>query len=91
MIPDQDCGGCQGLGAHKRWCVTVVGKAASMLGPWGDQMEEWGDRIGGIPHSQDTANMLYWFATVMEVRANKARQMHQEDTPMDQCDCEEHL
>ena len=90
MLPDPNCGGCMGLGSHKRWCVTVVGKAASLLGPWSEQVEMWGDRIGGVPHSQDSANMLYSFASVIESRAHKARQMHQEGKPMDPCDCEEH-
>ena len=51
------CGGCQGLGAHTRWCREVVGYLPSVLGPLSEHIENAGDLIG----SNDTglANRLY--------------------------------
>lgn len=71
------CGGCNGLGAHKRWCITTVGPVASKLGPCSESMEEWGDRVGGV--DGDTANMLYSIANVLEGRAAAARQKFQQE------------
>jgi len=74
-----DCGGCAGLGAHKRWCPTQVGPVAALLGPWSEQVEQWGDRIGGVPNSADNANMLYAISNTLEVRAHTARKAFQEE------------
>lgn len=51
------CGGCQGLGAHVRWCPEVVGVRASRLGVLADRVEALADEIGAT--SPQAANDLY--------------------------------
>lgn len=53
----QRCGGCDGLGAHWRWCPAVIGETASRYGQLADQAESLGDRVGG--NDPGTANLLY--------------------------------
>ncbi len=59
------CGGCQGLGSHQRWCRVVVGVAASVYGPMGEQLETMGDTVGS--NNTGIANRLYGLSA--EVRA----------------------
>ena len=53
----RECGGCQGLGSHWRWCPTSVGHAASMLGRYAMQAESLGDSVGA--NNTAAANLLY--------------------------------
>lgn len=39
----EGCGGCRGLGAHRRWCPTVVGTTAARVGQLGDDLDDLGD------------------------------------------------
>lgn len=68
MMPD--CGGCQGLGSHKRWCPQRVGHDASILGPASEVLEEMGDRVGASDPGR--ANMLYRQAAVLYGLAEQA-------------------
>ena len=52
-----DCGGCQGLGSHKRWCRNAVGLAASVYGPMAERLESMGDTVG--PNNMDLSNRLW--------------------------------
>lgn len=52
-----DCGGCQGNGAHKRWCEHAVGHSAAMYGRLSEEAEALGDRIGS--NDPRSANLLY--------------------------------
>ena len=51
------CGGCQGLGAHTRWCREVVGYLPSVLGPLSERIENAGDTVGS--NDTELANLLY--------------------------------
>lgn len=66
-----DCGGCSGLGSHRRWCSAVVGLAASQWGKMSEEADSLGDRIGGnAPH---VANMAYTLASELLLRATEAK------------------
>lgn len=51
------CGGCEGKGAHWRWCPRIVGQAASWIGQYAQQAEDLADSVGA--NEPDAANMLY--------------------------------
>jgi len=59
------CGGCEGLGSHRRWCRAVVGTMAASVGPYGDTLGSLGDLIGA--NNPGLANQAY--ALAAEVRA----------------------
>lgn len=39
----EGCGGCHGLGSHRRWCPVVVGATAARIGQMGDDLDDLGD------------------------------------------------
>lgn len=53
----QDCGGCEGKGAHRRWCPASVGHSASVFGQAAEEAEALGDRVGS--NEMGAANLLY--------------------------------
>lgn len=57
MTAAEPCGGCQGLGRHKRWCHAVVGRAASVYGPMSERVEAMGDTVGS--NNPGLANRYY--------------------------------
>lgn len=59
-----DCGGCQGLGSHKRWCRQVVGLGASVYGPMAAQLNTMGDRVG--PNNMGLSNRLWALSADVE-------------------------
>lgn len=67
---DPNCGGCQGLGAHRRWCPAVVGLPASIWGRMGEQLEDLGDRIGSNEFA--ASNHCYAAAGLMKAKAKEA-------------------
>ena len=67
------CGGCEGLGSHRRWCREVVGYVAGRLGPLSEGIEEAGDLVGA--NNAGLANLLY--AAAGELRAFAREQADQ--------------
>lgn len=65
-----DCGGCQGLGSHRRWCEASVGRAASIMGQQAERAESLGDSVG--PNEMGAANHLWAAASLLRAGA-KAR------------------
>lgn len=57
------CGGCEGKGAHRRWCPAAVGLAASVYGPMAEQLESMGDRVG--PNNMGLSNKLWALSSEM--------------------------
>lgn len=57
------CGGCAGMGAHKRWCPVVVGAEASRRGKWSEQIEAMADSVGS--NNPIAANHLYRAAAML--------------------------
>lgn len=64
-----ECGGCAGMGSHKRWCEAVVGRHAHMLGKWSERAESLGDSVG--PNEMGAANHLWAAAGLLRVAAVK--------------------
>lgn len=52
-----DCGGCRGLGSHRRWCPALVGKFDAVYGPISEQLNGIGDTIGS--NNPGLANKAY--------------------------------
>jgi len=65
----RDCGGCEGLGSHRRWCPEVVGEAASYLGLKSEEAEHLGDLVGA--NCAGAANALYRAAGLLLVEARR--------------------
>lgn len=51
------CGGCRGLGRHRRWCPVIVGRLAAIYGPESEAIEALGDQVGS--NDPSVANALY--------------------------------
>jgi hypothetical protein len=67
----KDCGGCAGLGAHRRWCPYAVGETAAYFGQLSEKAESLGDAIG--PNDMGAANMAWQVAAILRQRAEDAR------------------
>jgi hypothetical protein len=67
----KDCGGCAGLGAHRRWCPYAVGETAAYFGQLSERAESLGDSIG--PNDKGAANMAWQVAAILRQRAEDAR------------------
>jgi hypothetical protein len=65
-----ECGGCQGLGSHRRWCRVAVGSRASLLGRAAEQAESLGDTVGA--NYPQAANALYGASGALREAANDA-------------------
>ena len=63
------CGGCLGLGSHKRWCHQTVGSEAAKLGEAAERAEGMGDAIG-IP---EAANVLWGASARLRAMAERSR------------------
>lgn len=70
-----DCGGCQGEGAHWRWCPEVVGAQASRLSQWGQRAEDLADEVGS--NDMGAANQLYHAGAMLKASAEAARKEFQ--------------
>ena len=70
----KDCGGCAGLGAHRRWCPYVVGEQAAYFGQLAEKAEDLGDAIG--PNDMGAANLAWQCAGQLRARAIAARDEH---------------
>ena len=69
------CGGCNGLGAHIRWCAWQVGAKAARLGKWSEQSENMADQIGA--NCPEAANALYRSAAILRDAALDAKAEYQ--------------
>lgn len=65
------CGGCEGEGAHWRWCPAVVGRHANVLGVLSDEAEALGDRVGA--NQTGAANHLWVAAGLLREAAEERR------------------
>lgn len=70
LLPEPDCGGCKGQGAHSRRCRTNPGWFWHRLE---DVAEGLGDAIGS--NDPASANMAYAIQGRMKARANE-RESH---------------
>lgn len=61
------CGGCAGLGSHRRWCPEIVGPYAALVGAWADEVEGIADACG-IPSA---ANNLWRAASILREAAHE--------------------
>lgn len=68
---DSECGGCQGIGRHRRWCPAVVGESASEVGTLAELAESLGDRIGS--NDPGAANMAYRLSGRLRRQAEKLK------------------
>ena len=71
-----DCGGCAGKGAHKRYCPEVVGPAASIIGRWAERAGSLGDHVG--PNEMGAANHLWAAAGLLRKAAAERALEYQE-------------
>lgn len=71
VMTDTPCGGCQGKGAHRRWCVNHVGRFASIYGPMAEQLEQMGDTVG--PNNMGLSNRLWRLSADMREWAESLR------------------
>lgn len=65
------CGGCEGLGAHRRWCPVDVGETAAYFGQLSEEAEALGDRIG--PNDMGAANRAWQLAGMLRERAQQEK------------------
>lgn len=63
----RDCGGCEGKGAHWRWCAKVVGERSWFLGCLGDEADHLADAVGS--NNTSAANHLYSAAGLLHQQA----------------------
>jgi hypothetical protein len=73
-----DCGGCAGKGAHRRYCPWVVGANASIMGGWADRAESLGDSVG--PNEMGAANHLWAAASLLRKGAAERALEFQRET-----------
>lgn len=77
-----DCGGCQGLGSHRRHCPR-----SPTYNRWlelADQAEDLGDRIGS--NDMGAANMAYGLAGRLRERGRERRRARQAVEETDRLD-----
>lgn len=67
---DIRCGGCKGIGRHRRWCRFVVGSKARLLGRASAELEGLGDRIGS--NDPGLSNQLYRLSAEAREKADAA-------------------
>ena len=70
----RECGGCEGLGAHRRWCPVDVGERAAYFGQLSEQAEALGDRIG--PNDMGAANTAWQLASHLRTVAEAEKAAH---------------
>lgn len=78
---DYDCGGCAGIGSHKRWCKAEHGHAAHRLGRQSAKAEALADEVGS--NHPEAANALYRAAGLLTEKARAKSSAHRarEATP----------
>ena len=73
------CGGCGGLGAHTRWCESVVGAEAHLFGTTADGLTTCGDMLRAT--ARDTSDLCHMLATLLLIRAELATAAHKAGQP----------
>lgn len=68
------CGGCQGLGSHRRWCQRAVGVIASRYGEAAEACERFGDMVG--PNDMGLANALWAASSRLREHAVRHKESH---------------
>lgn len=68
-VEASSCGGCRGLGSHRRWCSAVVGGAANRMGHQAEQAENLADQVGS--NHPGAANALYRAAGLLRTEAGE--------------------
>ena len=68
----RECGGCQGLGSHWRWCPKVVGIHAYVAGTQAETAENLADSVGA--NNTGAANHLYAAAGLLRQDALEAKE-----------------
>lgn len=71
------CGGCAGLGAHKRWCHSAVGHIAAHYGVLAEQAEDLAD-VADIMYA--AASKLHAIAAA---EAERWQEQQEKGTPDD--------
>lgn len=71
----KDCGGCAGLGAHRRWCPRAVGEHAAYWGQLSVKAEALGDSIG--PNDMEASSMAWHIGAMLRKRAEIARDAYE--------------
>jgi hypothetical protein len=71
-----DCGGCAGKGAHRRYCPWVVGANASIMGRYAERAASLGDSVG--PNEMGAANHLWAAAALLRKAAAERALEYQE-------------
>lgn len=71
----QICGGCRGMGAHRRWCVRVVGLSASIRGRQAEMAENLADSVGS--NNPAASNHLYAASGLLRAQAEQAKRVFQ--------------
>ena len=64
-----NCGGCAGKGAHRRYCPEVVGRHASIMGGWAERAESLGDSVGS--NEMGASNHLWAAASLLRKAATE--------------------
>lgn len=70
----RECGGCQGLGSHWRWCPEWVGQAAHLAGTRSQLAEDLADSVGA--NNPGAANHLYAAAGLLKQDALEAKEQY---------------
>lgn len=83
----EDCGGCAGLGSHRRWCPVVVGRNASYIGRLAEQAGALGDSIG--PNECGAANHAWAASALLRAKAQELAAEFQAATVSSPTDVEE--
>ena len=74
MTPE--CGGCNDLGAHTRWCPAIHGRRAARYASQAARAEALADEVGA--NCAHAANALYRAAALLNAEARIASQRHRE-------------
>lgn len=70
-MSEYPCGGCEGKGAHRRWCAASVGHSASVFGGYAEAAENLADSVGS--NEMGAANHLYAASALLRSLAEARR------------------
>lgn len=64
------------MGAHKRWCIKIVGPLASHYGPMSERLHSMGDSVG--PNNMELSSKLWALSVEMREFALLKRREHEQ-------------